>query len=323
MQFLNDLWPDDPSSRDTLQEIIGSLLTPRTHLQKIFMLVGPKRSGKGTIGRVTRQLLGERNVCGPTLANMSEQFGLSILIGKSVAIIADARISGRTDTAVVTERLLSISGEDTLSIPRKFLPDWNGKLSTRFLLMTNELPRIEDVSGALTSRFIVLTLRQSFYGREDHGLFARFLPERPGILNWALDGWDRLYARGRFVQPASAADLIQQFEDLGSPIRAFLRDRCDVGAAIRSCNNECSTRGRVASRERSRQTWNRTGLRAGSPSRPAVAVGEPAVCARPARSLLRGHPTEGRRGMTAWSAMVRDDLLCCYIFSAGAGARKM
>jgi putative DNA primase/helicase len=230
-QFLAELWPDDPESRDTLQEVFGYCLTPRTHLQKIFMVVGPMRSGKGTIGRVLRRLLGERNVCGPTLANMSEPFGLSILIGKSLAIIADARISGRTDTAVVTERLLSISGEDPLSVPRKYLPVWTGKLSSRFLLLTNELPRIEDASGALASRFIILTLSQSFYGREDHGLFERLLPELPGILNWALEGWDRLIARGRFVQPASSSELLQQFEDLGSPVGAFIRDRCDIGAA--------------------------------------------------------------------------------------------
>jgi putative DNA primase/helicase len=228
-RFLDALWPADQASRETLQEWIGYCLTPRTHLQKICLLVGPKRSGKGTIGRVMRRLLGERHVSGPTLANLSEQFGLSILIGKSVAIIADARISGRTDTAVLTERLLSISGEDTLSIPRKFLPDWNGKLTTRFLLMTNELPRIEDASGALASRFLVLTLHESFYGREDHGLFERFLPELPGILNWALEGWDRLYARGRFVQPPSAAAFVEEFEDLGSPIGAFVRQCCEVG----------------------------------------------------------------------------------------------
>lgn len=227
--FLATLWPNDGESSSTLQEWFGYNLTPRTHFQKMLLLVGPKRSGKGTIGRVMRRLLGDRNVCGPTLANMAEPFGLSVLINTSAAIIADARISGRTDTAIVTERLLSISGEDTLSVPRKFLPDWNGKLTTRFTLMTNELPRIEDASGALASRFLVLTLSESFYGREDHQLFDRFIPELPGILNWALEGWDRLYARGRFLQPSSAAALIQEFEDLGSPIGAFLRERCDVG----------------------------------------------------------------------------------------------
>lgn len=229
LQFLADLWPDDLESQSALQEWMGYLLTPRTDFQKIGMLVGPKRSGKGTIGRVSRLLLGDRHVCGPTLANMSEQFGLSVLLNKSVAIISDARLSGRSDTAVIAERLLSISGEDTLSIPRKFLPDWNGKLATRFWLMTNELPRIEDASGALASRFLVLRLTRSFYGCEDHALLGRFVPELPSILNWALEGFDRLYARGRFVQPQSSDELIQEFEDLGSPIGAFLRERCEVG----------------------------------------------------------------------------------------------
>lgn len=228
LTFLNVLWPNDPESISTLQEWIGYNLTPQTRFQKIAMIIGPKRSGKGTIGRVIRRLLGDRNVCGPTLANVGEQFGLSILIGKSAAIVADARIGGRTDTSIVTERLLSISGEDTLSIPRKYLPDWTGKLPTRFLLLTNELPRIEDSSGALTSRFLVLALDQSFYGREDHDLFDRFVPELPGILLWALAGYDRLYARSRFVQPKSSLELIQQFENLGSPIGAFLRERCDI-----------------------------------------------------------------------------------------------
>jgi len=138
LQFLHDLWADDADSPATLQEAFGYNLTPRTHLQKVLMLVGPKRSGKGTIARVMRLLLGERNCCGPTLAGLADQFGLSVLIGKSLAVISDARIGGRTDTAVLTERLLSISGEDALSIPRKFLPDWTGKLSTRFWLLTTD-----------------------------------------------------------------------------------------------------------------------------------------------------------------------------------------
>jgi putative DNA primase/helicase len=149
LNFLDQLWPEDSESRDTLQEWIGYLLTPETRLQKMLMVIGPKRAGKGTIGRVTRMLLGDRNVCAPTLASAGQQFGLSVLVGKTAAIIADARISGRADTAVITEKLLSISGEDPQTIPRKFLPDWNGSLPTRFMLMTNELPKIEDASGTL------------------------------------------------------------------------------------------------------------------------------------------------------------------------------
>lgn len=74
----------------------------------------------------------------------------------------------------------------------------------------------------------MLQLTNSFYGREDHGLTNRLLAELPGILNWSIDGWRRLHDRGHFRQPDSAAGAVRQLEDLGSPIGAFLRDRCVV-----------------------------------------------------------------------------------------------
>lgn len=234
LEFLHSVWAQDDESIQTLQEIFGYLLTPDTRQQKIFMMVGPKRSGKGLTGRILRHLLGDMNVCSPTLASFGHDFGKQPLIGKSLAIISDARISGRTDTAMVAETLLSISGEDAQTVPRKYLTDWNGKLSTRFMVLTNELPRITDASGALASRFITLVMTESYYGREDLGLLDRLLRELPGILNWALDGRDRLKTRGYFLQPGSAAEMIQEFEDLGSPEAAFLRE-CTVmreGASV-------------------------------------------------------------------------------------------
>ena len=198
-------------------------------MQKIFLVVGPKRSGKGTIGRVLTAMLGKGNVASPTLSSMSNQFGLQSLIGKPLAIIADARLSGRTDQAAIAERLLSISGEDGQTVPRKYLSDWHGRLPTRFLIMTNELPRLADASGALASRFIVLTLDRSFFGQENNLLTAELLTELPGILCWAIDGWERLQKLGRIESPQSSADAIGELLDLGSPISAFIRDRCLTG----------------------------------------------------------------------------------------------
>jgi len=210
---------------------MGYLLTPDTRQQKILMLVGPKRSGKGTIARVLQRLLGPENVVAPTLASLATNFGLAPLIGKTLAIVSDARLSARADQAAIAERLLSISGEDTHTVDRKHQASWTGPLAVRFLILSNELPRIADTSGALASRYVVLTLRESFYGREDPDLTEKLLPDLPGILNWAITGWRRLTERGRFVQPASSAEAIRELEDLGSPLAAFIRDRCLVGTA--------------------------------------------------------------------------------------------
>jgi putative DNA primase/helicase len=231
MEFMGELWEDDAESIETLAEGMGYVLSGDTSLQKLLMVVGPKRSGKGTIGRVLTGLLGVHNTAAPTLASLTTNFGLAPLIGKPLAVISDARLGTRADGLVAVERLLSISGEDLLTIDRKFRDPWTGRLPTRFLILTNELPRFSDSSGALASRFMLLTLRKSFYGREDPRLTETLLAEASGIFNWALAGLDQLRERGHFVQPESAEEALRHLEDMSSPVGAFVRDRCDVGPA--------------------------------------------------------------------------------------------
>jgi putative DNA primase/helicase len=229
LEFLGQLWPAGlEDAIRTLQEWFGYCLTPDTRQQKILLIVGPKRSGKGTIARVLRRLVGVANCCSPTLASMGTNFGLWPLLNKTVAFISDARLSGRSDTAIVIERLLSISGEDAQTIDRKYLDPVTEKLATRLVIMTNELPKLQDASGALAGRMILLPLTESFYGREDPSLTDKLLMELPSILLWAVAGWKQLRDRGHFVQPAAGLQLLRELEDLTSLIGAFVRECCDV-----------------------------------------------------------------------------------------------
>jgi putative DNA primase/helicase len=229
LQFLKALWGTDSESIEALQTWFGYCLTPDTSLEKILFLHGPKRSGKGTIAKVLAGLIGPANVANPTLAGLATNFGLAPLIGKTLATISDARLSGRTDQAVIVERLLSLSGRDPITIDRKYKSAWTGPLSARFMILSNELPRLIDQAGAFASRLIILRMTRSFLGREDKGLFDRLVPELPGILLWAIKGWQKLHERGHFIQPASALELVHQIADLSSPVGAFIRERCDLG----------------------------------------------------------------------------------------------
>ena len=122
LAFLASLWDSDHEAIQTLQEWFGYCLVADTRQQKILLIVGPKRSGKGTIARVLTGLLGQTNVCAPTLASLGQNFGLAPLIGKQLAIVADARLSSRADQQAIAERLLTISGEDGITADRKFEP---------------------------------------------------------------------------------------------------------------------------------------------------------------------------------------------------------
>lgn len=228
LAFLRSLWPTDPDCIITLQMLMGYLLTPDTRHQKLFLLIGPKRSGKGTIARVIRALVGATNVAGPSLSSLQGEFGLQSLIGKLVGIVSDARLGPKADQALIAERLLSISGEDAIDINRKNLPFITLRLPTRILILSNELPRLADASGALASRFVVLKTRRSFFGNEDKELEERLLAELPAILQWAIEGWNLLRDRGAFPQPSSAMEDVRALEELASPILSFVDDCCQI-----------------------------------------------------------------------------------------------
>ncbi len=226
--FLRSIFPDDAASQEHLQEVFGYLLSSETNQQKIFLLIGPPRSGKGTIARVLQSLLNPNSTIAPTLASLGSHFGLWQFIGKTAAIIGDARLGSRTDKATALERLLSISGEDAVSIDRKYLSIVTMTLPVRFLIISNEMPAFFDPSGALAARLMVTRLKKSWVGKEDTRLTESLLAEKTGILQWAAQGWKRLRDRGRFVQSESGRQLVEVFEELSSPVTAFVKDHCTV-----------------------------------------------------------------------------------------------
>jgi putative DNA primase/helicase len=229
-QFLDSIWPGDPASISLLQEWFGYCLTDDTSQHKFLLTIGPPRSGKSTKSRVLKALIGAENVASPTLGGLAGPFCLWPLLGKTLAIFPDARLSGRADAVAVVERLLSIVGEDPQDIDRKFLPPLTAvQMSIRFLLMSNEIPTLSDASGAIVTRSLILRMTRSFVGSEDRHLSERLLAELPGILNWSIEGWQRLRQRGEFVQPESGQELLDDLKRQASPISEFIDDCCDVG----------------------------------------------------------------------------------------------
>lgn len=229
LKFLDSIWGDDPASIQSLQEWFGYLLTSSKKQQKMLLIVGPPRSGKGTIVAVLQKLLGANNTCSPVLGNLATQFGLQDLIGKTVAFFQDARLSGRDDSVKITETLLTLTGDDKHSVQRKFRDSADLLMKTRFVFTSNEVPKFGDNSRAVVDRFIMLRMARSFLGSEDTDLIDRLTPELPGILLWAIEGWKRIRAQRRFTQPESGNELREMAVSLASPISDFLEECCDLG----------------------------------------------------------------------------------------------
>jgi putative DNA primase/helicase len=233
-QFLREVWPTDVGARAALMELFGLCLTTVTLCHKAFIFVGPTRGGRGTIGRVLKGLVGREAYVGASFDDLKERFGMELWIGKRVVVYGDAKLEGASKAKLTTisERIQTVTGEDDVAVDQKNKKAVSNALSVRILIFSNEPIRFLDDSGALATRFVTWQMTRNFEaeGLMDRNLTAKLLAERPGILNMALDGLDRLRRREwEFPQPKSGEDLLQQMKELASLIRVFVEECCVLG----------------------------------------------------------------------------------------------
>lgn len=226
--WLQDIFNGDAECIDLLQCWSGYLLTGDTRYQKILCCLGQKRSGKGTWIRAMMHVLGEDACCSPSLTSLVSDFGLAQLLDRTACFFPDAHL-GRNTAPQVLDVLKSVSGEDRVSVNRKYLPALPAvRLRVRFTLSVNQLPRLHDASGALASRLLILRFPNCYLNREDLSLEATFRGEAAGVLNWCLQGLHRLRERGRFILPQASEELAASYERLTSPVTGFIEDRCEL-----------------------------------------------------------------------------------------------
>ncbi|MFP1155108.1 phage/plasmid primase, P4 family [Mycobacterium sherrisii] len=227
---LGQWWPNDPEAVQLLQEWFGYLVSGRTDLHKMLFIRGRTRSGKGTIERLLEQLLGKEAVGSLVMSNLvgdKGRFALQTHLHRSLIVFPDVRQLSANEGAAFVQFALSITGEDPMQVDIKNQPPWVGTLPGRLMVMANETTSMPDASGAMDARLLTLQMSKSFKGKEDTGLQGKLAKELPGILNWALEGLERLNARGHFVQPESGLAVKAEIDERSNPINTFI-DQCVI-----------------------------------------------------------------------------------------------
>ena len=173
-----------------------------------------------------RPLVGSGNVAGPTLSSLGNDFGLAPLLGKPLAVISDARLNGRGNSDC-RRTASGVSGEDTITVNRKYRDQWTensqpGSSCCRTSSRTSVTLRLPSSAGSWPC-----SCTRSWLGNEDLDLEPSLHEELPGILNWTLDGLERLTRQGRFTRPDYTDEVLITLADLASPVSAFVRDQCD------------------------------------------------------------------------------------------------
>ena len=210
-----------------IQEMFGYCLLKDYPYAKAFMLLGSGANGKSTLLELLEKFLGNDNIANPSLQELLDnRFTKIDLFGKLANIHADMSSEELENTG--TFKMLT--GGDTIRGEKKYQDAIKFKNHAKLIYSANELPKTKDRTDAFFRRWIVIDFPRQFTGDEaDENLPDKLIndEEMSGLLNWALDGLERIKEQGGFSHTDSRNDIKQKWIMQTDSLRGFLDIACE------------------------------------------------------------------------------------------------
>ena len=232
VQYFHTIFNGQKDCIALIQEWLGYHLTLDMSFEKMMILRGPPRSGKGTILGILMAMLGDDQVVSTELSALATDFGYAPLVGKAAAFLPDAKVGWKRNIGQASEKLLQVIGGDPVGVNAKF-KDVRGavRLTCKFTMAVNIMPEIPDGARALESRLNILSFPNSYVGKEDWGLKRRLAKSAYKLVPWALEGLRRLRERGEFTLPNSSQDEFETFRITANAMSQFVSECCVISGA--------------------------------------------------------------------------------------------
>lgn len=225
LKTLDEILEGNKHHISVLQEFFGYCLTKETKHHKALLLLGESRSGKSTILQTLRAVIGDKNCSSVPLKYLSNPQYTPMLINKLVNI--DTDVSAKA--AEFEAEFKTITSGEPVSCNQKFVAAFDFSPCCKVVMAANIFPKITDHSSAFYKRLILIPCDRVFSEDEQNkNLGVELKKELPGILNWAVEGLQRLLNRGRFEQSEFMKEAIQDLEDTNNPSNIFFRDHIEV-----------------------------------------------------------------------------------------------
>ncbi|RXH05806.1 phage/plasmid primase, P4 family [Bradyrhizobium vignae] len=206
-------------------EFFGYMIQQRREIPTVAILKGGGDNGKTVLMQTVLRLLGDDLVSAQRIESLENQFAVGNLLGKLLLLDDDVKAGIRLPDG----QLKKISEAKTVTGEHKHGPQFNFTIRSLPVLLCNNVPSLADVSYGMRRRLMVIPFDRTFTEEEkDEELFkAIWRDEMSGVLNRAIQGFQRVFARGmRFKTPKAVAAAKNAWLAEANPLPAFLDERC-------------------------------------------------------------------------------------------------
>jgi len=226
--FLARVLPD-AEVREYVQRYVGYCLTGLTSEQVFLFFYGSGQNGKGTFLETMDALFGDHHarIRASVIASGSAyaaeaRFGLVPLVGRRLVTFGELE-----ERASFNETLLKeLTGEDPIEVETKGKQPYQYKPKAKYILAGNYKPRISGTDLGVWRRVRLVPFTVTIPPEErDGGLRDKLRAELPGVLNWALDGFETYTEKGRGDVSKAIRDATGEYKEDSDVLGQFLGEK--------------------------------------------------------------------------------------------------
>jgi P4 family phage/plasmid primase-like protien len=234
LQFLAEVFPDEPEMPAFIQRLAGYALTGSTQEHRLFLFHGTGRNGKGTLLNTLQDIMGDYAKGIPTntlleTRNPQHTSPIARLRGARLVRGAELPVGQVWNESLVKQ----MTGGDVITA--NFMRQDAFEFIPKFTLIVdaNTKPRIRTTDPAMQARMTLIPFRTSFYKREDRGLPKRLKSEAPQILRWAIEGAVAWQREGLRI-PEAVAAASREYLESEDTLAQFIADEThsDAGGKV-------------------------------------------------------------------------------------------
>jgi putative DNA primase/helicase len=218
-------WVPDESTRKTLQEFVGYALDSSTaRFEKMLLLVGPTDSGKTVFLNVIEHLFGREHAASQAIQYLANQrWGVDKIVGKPINVRHDLDNNVIKRTGMVKE----LASGNPMNAEAKHGDPYKARPTAKHFFSANQVPRRDSPKDAFYNRWLTIRFNQQIPpGEQNPDLVDELTTpdELSGILNWAIEGYQRLHEQRGFTRTRSPEETRELWRTYGDSIDQFIGD---------------------------------------------------------------------------------------------------
>ncbi|WP_394513105.1 DNA primase family protein [Priestia aryabhattai] len=224
-KFINEIVAAD--TVPILEEWFAYCMFPTTKYEKAIMLTGTGANGKSVLMNLFKYFIGKENLSHNDLQDFERRFTTANLYGKLANTSADLPSCALKDTGIFKK---IVAGDD-LQAEYKGLNSFTFTPYARLMFSANELPASADLSEGFFRRWIIINFPNIFSGQNaDPNLLEKLTTsqELSGLLNLALQAWDRLNKQGGFTTNADTKKTLNDYKRANDKVLQFIEEECVI-----------------------------------------------------------------------------------------------